>query len=242
MFKDCLLESGGVLKTQSRWWAVPALLLNTSLLILLMVIPLIYPEALPRQALETLLIAPPPPPSAPPSSSAPVKAAKMPSVLISNQLIAPTIIPKTVQATNDDGPPASTWSSVPSSMSSGSGIPDLIGAGMGNATQMSPPFIVPPPPKKVAIPSRLAEGNLLNKTAPIYPAIARQARIQGTVVLAATISKSGTIEKLHILSGPQMLQQAAINAVSGWLYKPYMLNDQPVEVETQINVIFRLGE
>jgi protein TonB len=76
---------------------------------------------------------------------------------------------------------------------------------------------------------------------PQYPAIAKAARIQGTVVLQATISKSGTIENLRVLSGPPMLQQSAMEAVKTWRYRPYLLNGEPVEVETQVNVIFTLG-
>jgi len=84
-------------------------------------------------------------------------------------------------------------------------------------------------------------GNLLQKTIPQYPAIAKAARIQGTVVLQATISKGGGIENLRVVSGPPMLQQAALDAVRSWRYKPYLLNGDPVEVETTVNVVFNLG-
>ena len=76
---------------------------------------------------------------------------------------------------------------------------------------------------------------------PVYPPIARAARVSGTVRLAATISKTGSIENLHVTSGPPMLQQAALDAVSTWRYRPYLLDGQPVEVETTVNVIFTLG-
>jgi protein TonB len=82
---------------------------------------------------------------------------------------------------------------------------------------------------------------LLVKTQPVYPPIAKAARVSGTVVLQATISKQGTIENLRVLSGPAMLQQAARDAVMTWRYKPYLLNNEPVEVETTVNVIFTLG-
>ena len=84
-------------------------------------------------------------------------------------------------------------------------------------------------------------GNLLAKTVPQYPAIAKAARIQGTVVLQATIAKDGTIQNLRVINGPPMLQQAAIDAVRSWRYKPYLLNREPVEVETTINIVFNLG-
>jgi protein TonB len=82
---------------------------------------------------------------------------------------------------------------------------------------------------------------LISHITPIYPPIARAARQEGTVVLQATISKSGTIEGLRVLSGPPMLQQSALNAVEQWRYRPYLLNGEPVEVETTINVNFVLG-
>ncbi len=88
----------------------------------------------------------------------------------------------------------------------------------------------------------MMDGNLLDKTVPQYPAIARAARIQGVVVLQATISTTGFIKNLRVMSGPPMLQQAAMDAVRSWHYKPYLLNGNPVEVETTINVVFSLGE
>jgi periplasmic protein TonB len=81
----------------------------------------------------------------------------------------------------------------------------------------------------------------LSGSDPVYPPIAKAARISGTVVLSATISKAGTIEGLKVMSGPPMLQNSALEAVRNWRYKPYILNGEPVEVETQINVVFNLG-
>jgi len=93
----------------------------------------------------------------------------------------------------------------------------------------------------VNISGGVAQGMLLQKTIPMYPPIAKAARVQGTVVLQATISKTGTIEGLHVISGPAMLQQAAMDAVRSWRYRPYLLNNEPVEVETTVNVVFTLG-
>jgi protein TonB len=89
--------------------------------------------------------------------------------------------------------------------------------------------------------SHMMEGNLIHRVAPSYPALARQARIQGTVLLRATISKDGNIENLQLLSGHPMLAQAAIEAVRQWRYRPYHLNGDPVEVETQVTVKFTLS-
>ena len=101
-------------------------------------------------------------------------------------------------------------------------------------------MVHPPVLASIHLSSRLVEGNLIYKTVPQYPAIAKAVGAQGTVVLQAMISRTGTIEGLHIISGPPMIQQAAIDAVKMWRYKPYVLNGQPVEVETTVNVIFKL--
>ena len=91
------------------------------------------------------------------------------------------------------------------------------------------------------ISSLVASSTAIYKAVPVYPAVALAAGVSGTVVLAATISKAGTIVNLRVVSGPPMLRQAALDAVSGWRYRPYLLNGQPVDVETTINVIFSLG-
>ena len=89
--------------------------------------------------------------------------------------------------------------------------------------------------------SGVMDGIATRKTLPVYPAIAKAAGVQGAVSLQATISKNGIIENLRVVSGPAMLQQAAIDAVKQWRYKPFRLNGEPVEVETTVNVVFSLG-
>jgi periplasmic protein TonB len=91
------------------------------------------------------------------------------------------------------------------------------------------------------ISSGVADGMLIHKVAPIYPKFAQENRISGTVVLRATITKSGSIEGLQLISGPKILSESALNAVKYWRYRPYLLNNQPVEVQTTINVVFNLN-
>jgi protein TonB len=117
------------------------------------------------------------------------------------------------------------------------GVLDSIGNG---AYAIAPP----PPPKPVAHPlrvSRMMEGNVIHRVQPEYPPLAKVARVQGTVVLRAVISKEGAIENLQVVSGPPMLVRAAIDAVRQWQYRPYYLNDEAVEVDTQITVNFVLS-
>jgi len=107
----------------------------------------------------------------------------------------------------------------------------------------SRPVPVPPlptPAVRTFRTSSMLEGMLIRRVQPVYPPLARAARIQGSVVLAAVISKAGTIDNLHALSGHPMLVPAAIAAVSQWRYRPYILNSEPIEVETQITVNFTL--
>jgi TonB family protein len=96
------------------------------------------------------------------------------------------------------------------------------------------------PPNRVRVSSGVSRGLLIRQVAPVYPDEARRARIQGTVILAAVISKEGRIADLRLISGPKELAQAAIGAVQQWKYQPYMLLGNPVEVETQIQVNFTL--
>ena len=89
--------------------------------------------------------------------------------------------------------------------------------------------------------SRMMEGNLILRIQPDYPSLARQVRVQGQVVLRAMISREGTIENLQVLSGHPMLVRAAVDAVRRWRYRPYVLNGEPVEVETEVTVNFVLS-
>jgi TonB family protein len=104
-----------------------------------------------------------------------------------------------------------------------------------------PPADATPKHIRINIDGRAMEGMLVKKVVPEYPLIANETRIAGTVVLQATIDRNGRIANLYVLSGPAMLQQAALDAVKQWVYRPYVLNDEPVEVRTTINVIFTRG-
>ncbi len=98
------------------------------------------------------------------------------------------------------------------------------------------------PPLRVRVSEGVEEGLILNKVKPIYPPLARQARIQGTVILKVLINKSGDVENMQLFSGHPLLAQAALDAVKRWKYKPYLLNGAPVEVETRVTVNFTLPE
>jgi TonB family protein len=95
-------------------------------------------------------------------------------------------------------------------------------------------------PRQLSVPAAVMSRNLTNKAVPIYPPAAKKAKIQGTVVLGAVIGKDGNIKSLRVLSGPSELQQSALDAVRQWTYKPYLLNGDPIEVETTVNIVYSL--
>ena len=156
------------------------------------------------------------------------------------EFFAPRSIPPEIATSDDSSVPAAP--DISSIDNGGAGLNrgggDVI-HGLGNNIST----VIPPRPAatKPLLVSHLAEANLLHKVQPIYPPIARQARVQGAVELRAIISKNGTIENLVVVRGHPMLSAAAIEAVRQWRYRPYLLNGEPVEVETEITVNFLLS-
>jgi protein TonB len=134
---------------------------------------------------------------------------------------------------------------IPSASISGipAGIPGAAPDGLITSILESAPPVVPKAvaPKAIQVSQGVATGLLAHKVNPAYPRIAQQAGIQGSVVLQAWISKEGHIENLRVISGHPLLVQSAKDAVRRWRYKPYLLNGEPVQVETQITVNFVLA-
>jgi protein TonB len=239
MFEDSLMESGNKIKRRNKFWSLVAFLLNAGALFALVVWPLLHPEALPRQMMATLMVAPSPPPAPPPAAPAPKTRVK--SELLNKELQVPSTIPKETRRLNEAAIPQSIVSLTDMGDLS-SGIPGGIGNIIDSVGTGRPVVVKQKTPVSLNVSSGVMAGNLLAKTLPQYPAIAKAARIQGIVVLQATISKSGSIQNLRVISGPPMLQQAAMDAVRSWRYQPYLLNGEPVEVETTMNVVFNLSE
>jgi TonB family protein len=150
------------------------------------------------------------------------------------QLAAPKRIPSDIKkpVVKDDAPPPGF---------SASGIEGLGGSNSVGSVFNGARPVVKPAPGPVKISAGIAGGLLIQKTPPVYPAIAKSARVSGTVIIQATISKAGSVKDARVLSGPAMLRQAALAAVQTWRYKPYMLDNAPTEVETTVNVTFSLG-
>lgn len=243
MFEDSLIESGNKLRTKRLSTTILSFVLQVGLIGILILIPLIYTDALPKQQLMTFLVAPPPPPPPPPPpAAAPVKVVKVQSELVNGQLRTPTKIPQKVQMIKEEeAPPDLGAGGVPGGVPGG--IPGGSTGGVMGGILSSQPVAVPKvaTPQRVRVSQGVSQGLLIKKVTPNYPPLARQARIQGSVVLQAEISKDGTIQNLQLISGHAMLAPAAIEAVKQWRYKPYLLNGEPVAVETQVVVNFSLS-
>lgn len=238
MFEDSTFESTGRIRTRSRRWMIAAFALNGSILLALVLFPLIYPDAIPRVPIVHL-IAVPALVSEPPRQHVQEQRLHGAPDTSNSRISVPTTMP--TQLVNVTEPDAGPPTDGPIAMDSGPAIP----GGNGNVFHRdSGPHVVqqavaPKGPTKLS--SGVMAGRLIYKVTPTYPAIARSIRLEGTVVLQAIISRSGTIENLRVISGPALLQTAAIDAVRQWRYQPYELDGQPVEVETTVNVVFTLG-
>src|SRR5216684_3653288 len=197
MFEDSLIESGGRLKTKRGATTLVSFIFQVALIGLLVLVPLIFTEALPKQQLMTFLVAPPPPPP-PPPAAVPIKTVKVVQTdIINGQLRTPTKIPEKVQMVKEEEAP-------PPAMTAGvvGGVPGGVPGGqMGGVIGgiiSSTPVAVPKAatPQRVRVSQGVTQGLLIKKIQPAYPPLARQARIQGSVLLQAQISKEGTIEHL----------------------------------------------
>jgi periplasmic protein TonB len=245
MFDDLVVSSANPKKTNKSWTVVLSAMIQAGLLGILILIPLIYTEALPKQMLTTFLVPPPPPPPPPPPAAAVQRIVKPVARLIHNgQMMAPTVIPKKVEMIKEEELPPDVGAvgvvgGVPGGVPGGQagGVLGGIIGGTGSA--------LPPPPKaappRIRVGGQVAAANLIRQVQPVYPAIAKTAHISGTVVLHAVISKDGSIQELTYISGPPLLMKNAMDAVRQWRYKPTLLNGEPVDVDTTISVVFTLG-
>jgi protein TonB len=246
MFEESLVESTPLLRSRNRWPVVAALTVQTTIVSALIAIPLLRPESLLLRApaLEALTLPPmllPPPPKprltvVTTTSSAPVAPS------------APAMSASQLPVIHSSGTPVEApLLAVGTSMSSDSTNPlDIFGTGdpatahsivSGPASQPAATLTG----KRVTISTGVSAGLLLGQIQPEYPAIAKISRTEGVVVIQAIISKSGRIESARVLSGPIMLQASALQAVRSARYRPYLLNNEPTEVETTITINFRLA-
>ncbi len=240
------LESTWDQSARRRWTTLASLTMQAFALSLLLAVSLLWVGG-PPQVRWLQLSAP--------ASFAPQPAATEASghhattavgVVRPRQIVAPQSIPDHLAPTNDIAGPASTLDSstidaptIDYAQGQGTNVGIARSAGDGIPIVITIP--AHPIPVKPLLVSHLAEANLLHKVQPVYPLLARQARVQGAVELRAIIGKTGAIENLAVVRGHPMLATAAVEAVKQWRYRPYLLNGEPIEVETDITVNFFLS-
>lgn len=248
MFSDSLLQYQGQRRRQTLATTL-SFIFQCLIVGLLLLLPLCFTQELPKSQLLTFLVAPPPPPPPPPPAAAQaVKIMKQvqSDLLSSGQLRTPSRIPQKVEMIKEEEAPPPMPSTggvvggVPGGIPGGQ-LGGVIGGIVNSTSNTYIPKLQPVIPERVRVSQGVTSGLLIHKVQPVYPPIAKAARVQGEVQLKAIISKEGTIEDLQLVSGHPMLVPPAIEAVKQWRYRPYLLNGQPVEVETTITVIFTLS-
>ena len=246
MFENVLVESKG--KGRMTLAVVASFAGEVLLIALGLLIPMIYFDTLPATELTSFLVAPLPPPPPPPPPPPAELVRVIPRQFDAGRLMAPKEVPRDIAAISDDQMPIMAVGVV-------GGIPGgyvggrqggVIGGIIGSVPRAAPPppppikKAKPKPPQRIRVGGNVQSARLLRQPKPVYPPLARQARIQGTVRFNAIIGKNGRIQNLTLVSGHPLLVPSATAAVRQWVYKPTLLNGEPVEVVTQIDVNFTL--
>jgi len=235
LFED-LIDSDRVAHRtqQSKTWPV-SLALHTIAAALIVIVPLLSADQLPdpASAVKAFFVepmaAPAPPPPPPPPAARPVTPPKIqPKPIAENQFVAPVEVPEeiTPEESIDMGEGTGVEGGVPGGVVGGivGGLPDA-----------------PAPVQAVRVGGQIKEPKKLKNVAPVYPDIAKQARVQGVVILECTISPQGKVTDVKVLRGIPLLDQAAIEAVKQWIYTPTLLNGVPVPVIMTVTVNFKLS-
>ncbi len=237
MFEDSLVESrAGSVSANKRWTAFASISLQVAVAGIVIVLPLLHPEALPFHAdTPKVLLALPPKPPVPVVRVEPESAS-------STSLAAPRVVQTMsplLAGRNTSANEAPTLVPIGVGMGVHDELPAAIAleASHGSSVSVAPARTAAAP---LHISWGVSQGMLIAPIRPIYPAIAKAAHVEGKVIVEAIISRTGTIESLHVVSGPPMLQRAAIDAIQAARYQPYRLNGAATAVQTTNTVNFRM--
>jgi protein TonB len=241
LFED-LLESDVVAHKTKQGYTLPvSIAIHVAVLLAVIVVPLLTSEDLPEPTsvvkaffVEPAAAPPPPPPPPPPAPKAavPQKVAPTPPPGTDNKFTAPVETPDEVKP--EEGIDLGVEGGVPGGVEGG--VPGgVVGGVVGGLPD------APPPPQAVRVGGQIKEPKKLKNVNPTYPDIAKQARVQGVVILECTISPQGKVTDVKVLRGIPLLDAAAIEAVRQWVYSPTLLNGVPVPVIMTVTVNFRLS-
>ncbi len=221
-------------------------------IIALVILPLLFFDVLPESELLTFLIAPPPPPppAPPPVPPRPSEKAMAPQrIRIKTiELVSPRVIPKQIPPPIDELLLSDTFNLQGDQWK---GVTEGIqGTRPGSGFSIGPPVAtaapLPPPPKPPARREPIRRGGdvlaskLMKRVEPVYPPLAKMARVSGTVILQVTVDEEGNVTDVRVLSGHPLLDEEAVRAVQQWKYSPTFLNGEPVPVTATVTVIFSL--
>jgi periplasmic protein TonB len=243
LFSESLLESGSPEKKRRTWSTTVSFSLQCVLIGTLLIMPLMFTEALPDAQLLTILVAPPPPPPPPPPAAQVATKIIQTDVLKTGQLRTPTRIPQKIEMIKEEEAPppavAGVIGGVPGGIPGGQ-LNGVIGGIISSSNKVVAPMAVLMP-ERIRVSQGVIQGQCIRRVEPVYPKIALGARVQGVVLLKAIISKAGEVTELEVVSGHPILVPAAMDAVKQWRYRPHLLNGEPVEVETNITVTFTIA-
>ncbi len=239
LFEDLIDSDRVAHKTQQSKTLPVSLALHTVAAALIVIVPLLSADQLPdpASAVKAFFVepmaAPAPPPPPPPPAARPANAPKvLPKPIVENQFVAPVEVPEEITPEESidmgvEGGAGGVEGGVPGGVVGGivGGLPDA----------------PPPPVQAVRVGGQIKEPKKLKNVAPVYPDIAKQARVQGVVILESTISPQGKVTEVKVLRGIPLLDQAAIDAVKQWVYTPTLLNGVPVPVIMTVTVNFKLS-
>ncbi|MEK7754212.1 MAG: TonB family protein, partial [Acidobacteriota bacterium] len=246
------------MKRSHRGWTLLASLAGQTMAIgVAVLLPLIFPDSLSPVRLTGYLLEPPPPPPPPPFTAVRIVDAVIERAaqtqIFAGRLFEPAAVPDKPAMIIDEPPPASAPGSI-FGVPGGIGVPggfdggvlhSLLAETVARAINLAPPpaqavkEAAPAPlPARIKVGGLVQQGKLLHQAIPVYPPLARAARVQGTVRLEGILGKDGRVRELRVISGHPLLAQAALEAVRQWIYRPTLLNGEAVEVVAPIDVNF----
>ncbi len=226
-------------------------LLHVVVIATLVIVPLIYFNVLPQQELLTFLMLPPSPPPPPPPPPPPAPRSVVPPRVVVHNFVAPTAIPRSIPPPVNEPPVIEPeFSQGIAGITGGivGGIPGGIAGGIPGGLLKQPAVLPPPPPPPpqpvahtpIKVGGNLEQAKLILKVDPVYPQLARVARVAGPVELEVTVDEDGNVSRVKVVGGNPLLEKSAINAVRQWKFSPTILNGEPVPVVADITVMFRL--
>ena len=242
MLENSMIESGGRSKTRKPLTVLVSVGLHGLIVLAMLLIPIVRPQGLPILAEAYGL----PLPVMPEPAAPPPEATTAPPVIqtevkpLPQDFVAPQMIPTDIAIVVD-----SPREFAPLPVKPNTGVGDVLNHIVRTAAAIEPPPPPPPelPPPPPSAPIRVSSrepADLLHQVRPSYPPLAKQAHVQGIVILEATIAKDGSVRDARIVSGHPLLTNAAKDAVEQWKYKPFILNGEPIEVITTVTVTFSL--